>query len=57
MHIILKRLACDENTTMTALFIEMFDAWVSHYQNRQKPKDNFTHKTINEYFKKKKACK
>jgi len=57
IHAILKRLSCDENKTMTALFIEMFEAWLENYHLDPKMKDNFTNKAINDYWKKKKSCK
>ena len=56
-HTILKRVACDEDTTMTALFMEMFELWLKNYQLNQKIKDNSTTNSINRYWKEKKSCK
>ncbi len=50
IHAILKRVACDENITMTELFMIMFDHWIVSYHIDKKN----TKELISEYKERKK---
>ena len=56
IHVILKRVACDKKTTMTKLFIEMFENWLEIYLWKHKhgalSLDNITSEAMQEYWKK-----